>query len=63
MSSKEVFDLIAEFMYDVPFEFYDNIGNIINYSLIVLGFIGFFIWMSKQVKFNNQAKNNPNQLK
>jgi len=41
----------------------DMIGNKFNYSLIVLGFIGLFFWLNKQRKFNNDAKNNPNQLK
>jgi len=41
----------------------DMIGNIFNYTLIVVGFIGFGIWMNKQRKFNNAAKSNPNQLK
>lgn len=41
----------------------DMIGNLFNNALLILGFIGFFIWMNKQRKFNNAAKNDPNQLK
>jgi len=41
----------------------DMIGNHFNTVLLFLGFIGFGIWMNKQRKFNNEAKNNPNQLK
>ncbi len=41
----------------------DMIGNKLNYALIVLGFIGLFYWLNWQRKFNEQAKNNPNQLK
>lgn len=41
----------------------DKIGNLFNYALIVLGFIGFFIWMRMQAKYNAQAKSNPDQLK
>ena len=63
MSSREGFEAIADFMYGAPFDFYDNIGNMVNTSLVVLGFLGFFVWMRKQIKFNNAAKNNPNQLK
>lgn len=63
MSSREGFEAVADFMYGLPFEFYDNVGNVFNYSCIVLGFIGLFIWLNKQRKFNEQAKNNPNQLK
>jgi hypothetical protein len=43
--------------------FYDNIGNIFNYSLIVLGFIGLFYWLNIQRKLNDKAANDPNQLK
>lgn len=41
----------------------DMIGNKFNYAMIVLGFIGLFYWLNWQRKFNEQAKNNPNQLK
>jgi len=41
----------------------DIIGNIFNNILLALGFIGFFIWMFKQKKFNDAAKSNPNQIK
>lgn len=43
--------------------FYDNIGNIFNYSLIVLGFIGLFYWLNIQRKLNDKAANDPNQIK
>lgn len=43
--------------------FYDNIGDLANWSFIALGFFGFFYWMRWQKKFNDQAANNPNQLK
>ena len=42
---------------------YDNVGNIFNYSCIVLGFIGLFYWLNLQRKFSNEAANNPNQIK
>lgn len=41
----------------------DVIGNKFNYSLVVLGFIGLFFWLNKQRQYNEQAKNDPNQLK
>jgi tellurite resistance protein TehA-like permease len=63
MSSREGFEAVADFMYGLPFEFYDNVGNVFNYSCIVLGFVGLFIWLNKQRKFNEEAKNNTNQLK
>lgn len=43
--------------------FYDNVGNIFNYSLIVLGFIGLFYWLNIQRKLNDKAANDPNQIK
>lgn len=41
----------------------DMIGDMFNYAVIALGFIGLFYWLNWQRKFNDQAKNNPNQLK
>lgn len=43
--------------------FYDNIGDIFNYSVIVLGFFGLFYWLNWQNKFNKQAEKDPNQIK
>jgi len=46
---------------------FDNVmeptGNILNYTWVVLGFIGLFIWLNMQAKYNADAKANPNQLK
>lgn len=63
MSSTKVFEAIGDFLYNTIFLMYDNIGNLFNYSCIVLGFFGLFYWLRTQKKFNDQAKNNPNQLK
>lgn len=62
MSSTTVFNAIGDFCYDTAFIFYDNVGNIFNYSCIVLGFVGLFYWLNLQRKFDNQAKNDPNKL-
>lgn len=43
--------------------FYDNIGDLANWSFIALGFFGFGYWMRWQSKFNKQAAENPDQLK
>jgi hypothetical protein len=43
--------------------FYDNIGNMFNYSVIVLGFFGLFYWLRTQKKLSDKAANDPNQLK
>ncbi len=63
MSSTKIFEAIADFLYNNIFLMYDNIGNLFNYSLIVLGFFGLFYWLRYQKKFNDQAANDPNQLK
>lgn len=43
--------------------FYDNIGDMANYSFIILGFFGLFYWLRKQKMFNDAAAKNPNQMK
>jgi hypothetical protein len=43
--------------------FYDNIGDIANYSFIVLGFFGLFYWLWTQKKLNDKAANTPGQIK
>ena len=62
MSSRTAFEAIGDFCYDTAFIFYDNVGQVFNYSCIVLGFVGLFYWLNLQRKFNKQAENNPNQL-
>ena len=62
MSSTKAFEAIGDFLYGFPFEFYDNIGNILNYSFLGLGFIGLFYWLNLQRKFDERAKNDPNQI-
>jgi len=46
---------------------FDNVmeptGNILNYTWIGLGFIGLFIWLNMQAKYNADAKANPDQIK
>jgi len=63
MSSTKVFEAIGDFLYNTIFLMYDNIGIFCNYSWIVLGFFGLFYWLRAQKKFNDQAANDPNQLK
>jgi hypothetical protein len=43
--------------------FYDNIGDIANYSFIVLGFFGLFYWLWTQKKLSDKAANTPGQIK
>ncbi|RFC54241.1 hypothetical protein [Brumimicrobium aurantiacum] len=42
---------------------FEVVGNVFNYSVIVLGFIGLFIWLRLQAKYNNEAKNDPSKIK
>lgn len=42
---------------------FETVGNIFNYAVIVLGFVGLFIWLRLQAKYNRQAANDPNKLK
>lgn len=62
MSSRKVMESIGDLFYDTAGIFYDNIGNIFNYSCIVLGFVGLFYWLNLQRKFDAAAKNDPNKL-
>ena len=63
MHTNSIFWAIGDFMNNVGFIPLEMVGNIFNYSLIALGFIGLFYWLNKQKKFSEQAKNNPDQLK
>ena len=62
MSSSDIFYKIGGLLQD-SFVFFEAVGNIFNYSVIVLGFFGFFYWMNLHKKFNDKAANNPNQIK
>ena len=50
-------------MFQSFFVLYDKVGNLANYSFLLLGFVGFFIWMKYQKKYNDEAANDPNQIK
>ncbi|MBI2258957.1 MAG: hypothetical protein HYU67_08670 [Flavobacteriia bacterium] len=62
MSSTKFFYCLDE-IFQTMFIFYDKVGNVLNYSFLALGFVGFFIWMNYQRKFNHEAKNKSGQLK
>ncbi|MBU2020283.1 MAG: hypothetical protein KJ941_11615 [Bacteroidetes bacterium] len=63
MGSSTVFYAIGDFMQDYAFLPLEWIGHKFNYFLIVVGFVGLFYWLNYQRKFNEAAKNNPDQLK
>jgi hypothetical protein len=62
MSSTDFFYNLDD-MFQSMFLFFDWVGNKLNYTFLALGFVGFFMWMNFQRKFNEKAKNDPNQLK
>jgi hypothetical protein len=62
MSSTDVFYALDD-LFQSLFLFYDWVGNKFNDLLLLLGFVGFAIWMNYQRKFNEKAKNDPNQIK
>ena len=45
--------------------FDDNymLTSFFNTGVLLLGFFGLFYWLRLQVKFNQAAKDNPNQIK
>jgi len=42
MSSSDIFYTIGDLL-TASFKFFEVVGNVFNYSLIVLGFFGFFL--------------------
>lgn len=60
--STEVFYKLDDIFQGI-FLFYDWVGNNFNNLCLLLGFFGFAFWMYTQKKFNDKAKNNPNQIK
>lgn len=63
MNSNVIFEGIGEFLLWTTAILFENVGNLFNNAMIVLGFIGLFYWLNLQKKFNQQAKNDPNQIK
>ncbi len=63
MSSTEILVSLGDFILWTTELLFENVGNLFNDSMIVLGFIGLFIWLRLQHRYNQEAQNNPNQLK
>lgn len=63
MNSNVIFEGLGEFLLWTTSILFENVGNIFNNAMIVLGFIGLFFWLNVQKKFNQEAKNNSNQIK
>lgn len=58
MSSSTIFNGLGKLFTEGLFIPYEIVGNIFNYSCIVLGFVGLFYWLNLQKKFNQKAKDN-----
>ncbi|MCT4582420.1 MAG: hypothetical protein N4A35_13480 [Flavobacteriales bacterium] len=41
----------------------EPVGNILNYTWVILGFVGTAIWLKYQAKYNAEAASNPDQIK
>lgn len=63
MTSTDILVSIGDFILWTTELLFENIGNLFNDAMIVLGFIGLFIWLRLQNKYNKEAANNPNQIK
>jgi len=57
MGSSTIFYAIGDFMTNYAFLPFEMIGNVFNYSVIVLGFVGLFYWLNLQRKFIKEAEN------
>ena len=42
---------------------FENIGNVFNFAVIVLGFVGLFIWLRLQAKYNREADADPTKIR
>ena len=63
MSSKVFFEGLGDFILWTTQILFENVGNMFNTAVILRGFVGLFYWLNVQRKFNNEALNNPDQLK
>lgn len=55
MGSRAFFEGLGDFCTDYLFIPYEMVGNVFNYSVIVLGFVGLFYWLNFQRKSNAKA--------
>ena len=63
MNSTDIIVGLGDFILWTTEILFENIGNLFNNAVIILGFIGLFYWLNYQKKFNQEAENNPNQIK
>ncbi|MGM0479840.1 MAG: hypothetical protein ACQERC_11505 [Bacteroidota bacterium] len=63
MNSTEILVGLGDFILWTTEILFENIGNLFNDAMIILGFVGLLIWLRLQHKYNQEAANNPDQLK
>lgn len=65
MTSTDFFFGLGDALTSMLVIYDENIGFTATFNTIVVlgGFFGLFYWLRYQLKFNKQAKDNPNQLK
>jgi len=65
MNSRDFFWGIGDFFETILAVYDENVGftTVFNTIVILGGFFGMFYWLRHQLKFNKDAKNNPNQIK
>lgn len=57
MSSTSIFYALGDFMqWTFILLEADMIGNLFNYAVIILGFVGLFYWLNLQKKLTQKAK-------
>lgn len=57
MSSTDFFEGIGDLVYST-FGLLEAGGNFVNYTFLVGGFVGLFIWLRMQANFNKEAEAN-----
>lgn len=63
MSSSDFFYALGDGFYWLFTRTLEPTGELWWKSCLIFGFVAFGYWMYRQVKYNNEAKNNPNQIK
>ncbi len=63
MSSRDVFYAINDGMYWLFQNTLEPIGDLFWQACLIFGFVAFGYWMYRQYKFNQEAENDPNQIK
>ncbi|MBK9190110.1 MAG: hypothetical protein IPM77_00695 [Crocinitomicaceae bacterium] len=63
MSSAEFFYWLGDMFYWLFENTLEPTGELYWKTVMIGGFVGFGYWMYRQIQFNKQAANDPNQLK